>query len=117
MSFLYPRTITIARPAAQSGEGALAYGGRTAPTDTPVLATPTPAAIQSGAAGGKGLGGLPGGGTGASWRILIPAAAGLTLGSVREHDIVTDDLGEMYQVTSDGWDSLGYALGAEKVSL
>jgi hypothetical protein len=39
----------------------------------------------------------------------------LANGTVRDRDIVTDDLGHRYVVQSDYWDSLGYALRVERL--
>lgn len=113
MSFLYPRTISIRRPAAQSGEGALAYGGQTQSGETSVE-TGVPASIQERREGQKSQVGLPGDGTKPTWYVFIPRSA-LALGVVKDRDVVVDDQGERYQVIANYWDSLGYRLTAERL--
>jgi hypothetical protein len=113
MSFLYPRTATITRPAAQSGEGKVAYGGQTQAGETNVAAGVV-CNIQLRREGQKNTTGLPGDANRPTYDVRIPKAA-LANGTVRDRDIVTDDLGHRYVVQSDYWDSLGYALRVERL--
>ena len=49
------------------------------------------------------------------WVIFIPLAAGVANGTILDRDVITDDLGYRYQVAADYWNSLGYALGCERL--
>jgi hypothetical protein len=111
VSFIYPRRITISRPIATSGVGALSYQGLL-PSQETVLFTNIPASIQR--AGGTGQKtGLPGDAFNEGvWKIIIPAYA-LVLGSFTERDIITDDLSKRYQVATAYWNSLGYSATCE----
>lgn len=113
MSFLYPRTVSVARPVQAAGVGAAAYGGQIAGTETPVVSG-LPASIQIDRQGMRNAVGLPGDSGLTRWLVFVPLDA-LALGVVRERDIVTDDLGNRYQVTAAYWNSLGHQLGAEKL--
>lgn len=117
MSFIYPRTITITRPGAQPA--AVGDQGE-APSADPSLETPLasglPASIQARNAGGKNSVGLPADGANQTWRVMIPkSAAGL--GTIQNRDIVTDDLGNRYQVVADYWNSLGYNLITQRLEV
>lgn len=59
MSFIYPRTINITRPAAQSSVGLQGYGGQAATTET-VVASGISAAVQFKRASGSPTTKLPG---------------------------------------------------------
>ena len=114
MSFLYPRTISITRPAAPAGVGVQPYSGLQASTETAV-ASGISASIQLDRSGERPLGGLPGDAAGrGTWKIMIPRAQ-LAKGVVLDQDVVTDDQGLRYQVTNAYWDSLGYALRTERL--
>lgn len=122
MSFFYPRSVTITRPGVQTGEGLLGYGGQTQAAETEVtngsvvtVAENVPASIQAkGRQGKNDPVGLPGDGTVAMYSIFIPRRA-LAKGSIRDRDIITDELGVRYQVLSDGWDSLGYQVICQRL--
>lgn len=102
MSFLYPRTITITRPSADAGIGQRPYGGLTPTAETTVAAN-LPARIQSDRQGTAPATKLPGDAAGESiWKILFKGVLGLT----RTDDIITDDLGNRYQVISADWGPL-----------
>lgn len=106
MSFLYPRTITITRPGAQTGVGFQgAYAADQKANET-VIATGIPASIQARSAGGRNPVGLPGDGKDQTWRVLVPKSA-LAMGVVKNRDIITDDLGNRLQVLADYANSLG----------
>ena len=102
MSFIYHRTIAITRPTHPSGVGAVAYGGQVPSGETPVISG-LPASIQLSKSGGKGMD-LPGDSKDTMWRIFFMAPNG----TVKEQDVITDDLGERYQVSGAYWNSLGY---------
>ena len=113
-NFIYPRTVNITRPVNATSLGATAYSGLTEANET-VIATGIAAAIQMHNPGAAPPAGLPGDtGRRTYWRIFLSPNT-LNLGQVLSHDVVTDDLGERYQVTSDYWNSLGYTLLAEKL--
>lgn len=113
MSFLYPRTIAVRRPGAQSGEGALAYGGQTQEREVDV-ATGIRAGIQERREGQRNGVALPADGTRPTWYVFIPKSAA-ALGLIKDRDVVVDDLGERYQVVANYWDSLGYRLTVERL--
>lgn len=111
MSFLYPRTLTLVRPATQSGEGKLTYGGKTQAGET-VIASSVPCGFDLRREGQKDTPGLPGDGTRPTYDCRIPRKA-LAKGTVKDRDIVIDDEGLRYQVVGPFWASLGYALRVE----
>ncbi len=114
MSFLYPRTINVTRPAAQSGVGAIGYGALQASTETPV-ATGLPANIQLDRLGKRLDAHLPADTAGRSmWRVFIPLASAAN-GLIHANDVVIDDLGRRYQVSEPYWNSLGYNLLVERL--
>ncbi len=114
MSFLYPRTISITRPAAQVGVGAIGYGGQAAATETSV-ASGLPATIQLKKEGKAPDAHLPGDISKRTlWRIMIPLQSA-ALGLIKDRDIVTDDLGLRYQVMAPYFSSLGYDILAERL--
>lgn len=116
MSFLYPRTINIHRPAVADGTGALPYQGETAVAESTTLLS-LPASIQHRSGKGSGNTGLPADAPKkADWYIFIPAHAAC-LGSVTENDIVIDDLGKRYQIIAAYWNSLGYRIAAELLQM
>lgn len=114
-SFLYPRTVNITRAGAQPSTGG---DGGEAPSSDPSLETPIatglPANIQARNAGGKNPVGLPAGGANQTWRVFMPRAVSV-LGQIQNRDIVTDDLGNRYQVVADYWNSLGFNLICERL--
>lgn len=103
MSFLYPRTIAISRPTGQSGIGAVGYGGEV-PADEEPVASGVPASIQLDRQGRDNRTGLPGDAKSTLWRILFKQPKG----TVQNRDVITDDLGDRYQVIGPYWNSLGY---------
>ncbi|MDW3683104.1 hypothetical protein RA280_15365 [Cupriavidus sp. CV2] len=114
MSFIYPRTVAITRPNAQTGVGAVGYGGLVASAETAV-ASALPASIQLDRTGRKPDAGLPGDAAGKTlWKVFIPAASAAK-GLIQARDVLKDDLGIRYQVTAPYWNSLGYALLVERL--
>lgn len=111
MSFVYPRTLTLVRPRAQSGEGRAAYGGKTQDGED-VIAENVPCNFDLRREGQKDTPGLPGDGTRPTYDCRIPKRA-LALGTVKDRDIIVDDQGLRYQVVGPFWASLGYALRVE----
>lgn len=113
MSFLYPRTIAITRPVAQTGVGAVGYGGLQAASETQVAAG-LPASIQFEKDRGKPMADIPGDAGKTLWHVLMPLSAA-ALGLIKTRDIVTDDLGQRYQVITPYWNSLGHNLLVERL--
>lgn len=103
MSFLHPRTITIKRPGAQTGVGAVGYGGQLPSTETPLF-TGLEASIQAARTPGSSGVGLPGDSRGSGWQIFFKGPA---VGAVRNRDIIIDDQGNRYQVSTAYWNPLG----------
>lgn len=102
------RTVSILRPAQQAGVGAQGYGGDTAATEIPLMAG-WPASVLQGTKGERNDVGLPGDVKTPWWAILLPHAAGVAL---RTSDIVTDDLGRRYVISSAELTDLGWRLTA-----
>lgn len=113
MSFLYPRTISVTRPTAQASVGRVGYGGATASTETSV-ASGIQASIQFDNQRTNQEINLPGNAGVSYWRVLIPLSQA-PIGLVQTRDIITDDLGQRYQVTAPYWNSLGYNLRVERL--
>lgn len=111
MGFLYPRTIDVKRPGAQTGEGQLGYGGATQAAET-TIATGLPANLELRREGQRNTTGLPGTGTRPNYDVRIPRKA-CAKGTIKKLDIIVDDEGDRYQVLSPYWNSLGYALRVE----
>jgi hypothetical protein len=113
MSFIYPRTIAVTRPAAQAGVGPIGYGGETIATETAVVSG-IAASIQISSGRGIPPTGLPGDAKRTFWNVLIQLGA-VANGVIETRDIVTDDLGVRYQVAAPYWNSLGYQLLVERL--
>lgn len=111
-NFIWPHTIAITRAPAQSGVGAVAYGGGVQSNEVTVLSG-LPASIQRIKGSGKNSVGLPADVSLSRWRIFTPPRAGVSAGAVRERDVVTDELGRRYAVVVAYWNSLGLSLEAE----
>ncbi|WP_232243723.1 hypothetical protein [Paraburkholderia sp. SOS3] len=83
------------------------------PANETIVATGLPASIQLKKGKGRPDAGLPADAVEKTlWTVFIPRGAA-QLGLIRTNDIVTDDLGERYQVSAPYWNSLGYALQVE----
>lgn len=113
MSFVYPRTVSVTRPSIVAGVGNVGYVGLNPTQETPVAgAQGMRASIQYERVSRPPLGQVPGDATTRStFKIFLPDAP--APGLIQTRDIVTDDLGQRYQVTAPYWDSLGYTLRAE----
>lgn len=131
MSFIYPRTITITRPVPQlSPAGGLASAGSSqVGGSTPylgvrnkakgaetIVAVGIPCSIQAhGARAVTDREAMPSSAPGpVRWKFLVPLGE-LVFGQVRDRDIVTDDLGNRYDIASDYWNSLGYNFEAVRL--
>lgn len=105
--FIYPRTISITRPGAQSSTAVGPQGQ--APSSQRSLETSVASGIQASIqakSGGNSPVGLPADGKQAFWRVLTPKKA-LTAGQVQDRDIIVDDLGRRFQVLADYTNSMG----------
>lgn len=112
MSFIYPRIVSVSRPNAETGVGFTGYSGLSKQDETPVVSD-LRASIQLKKQGGAPEAKLPGDVAKKQfWVIFIRAAA---LGTIKKHDIITDDLGIRYQVNGCYWNSLGYNILAEEL--
>ncbi|ADE12140.1 hypothetical protein [Sideroxydans lithotrophicus] len=114
MSFLYPRAVMVTRPTQPTGVGAVAYGGEQQSTETPVVATPVPANIQLAKERGKPDANLPADAGKTLWKVFIPLQA-VALGTILMRDVITDDLGQRYQVIGPYWNSLGHSCVCERL--
>lgn len=99
MSFLYPRVISITRPNPPGGYGAQPYSGL-APDDETQIAAGLAAHIQVDKGSLAPQAKLPADAAYQSfWKIIFKAPRGLTW----RGDVITDDLGNRYQVVSADW--------------
>lgn len=113
MSFLFPRTVTITRPAHHTaGAGAGGYGGQDRDEETTV-ATGKPASIQAKGTGRANPTDLPGDSSPFRWVILIPNSAAIPEGAVLDGDFVTDDKGRRFRVSANYFHSMGWTLQCE----
>ncbi len=102
MSFLYPRLITITRPNPDTGVGAQSYGGVQEANEQVVMAD-VPARIQIDQQGVASPAKLPADAMRESvWKILFV----LPLGTVDTGDIITDEIGNRFQVVAPYWGPL-----------
>ena len=110
--FLFPRVVRISRPAADSGVGARPYSGLTAITETTV-ASNIPAHIQPDRQGKPPTAGLPADAVGApTWKVIVK----LPKGKVQKRDVITDELGNRYQVVYAAWNPLVTTCLAQDIS-
>ncbi len=103
------RVVTAFRPQQQTGVGAVGYGGNTAQNET-VLASGFPASILQGTKGERGDTKLPGDVRNPWWTILLPNIPGGVV--MRTDDVLTDDLGRRYTISSAEQTDLGWRLTA-----
>ncbi|ARF50033.1 hypothetical protein [Pantoea stewartii] len=105
------RTISILRPSMGGGPGAIGYGGDTAASEVPIM-TNWPCSMLQGSKGEKNEVGLPADAKNPWFNVLLPYVNGVTL---RTADIITDDLGGRYKLTSAELTDLGWRLTAQQV--
>lgn len=98
------RTVNVLRPQQQTGVGAVGYGGDTDANET-ALMTGWPASVLQGTKGEKNEVNLPGDVRNPWWQMLMPAFPGVVLQSA---DIVTDDIGRRYIISSAELTDLGW---------
>ncbi len=108
------RTVTLARPAAQTAAGLSRYGGVLAAQTMPLMTAWPASVLMRQRQGGRGTlpGDAPGvtGGAG-GWEILMPGTPGVLL---RPGDLVTDDLGRNGVLAATELTALGWRLFARQ---
>lgn len=100
--------LTVKRPFSAPGVGMLPYGGDTASQETPVM-TNWPGWCQIGTKGEVGSTNLPGDVRSGWYQILLPALAGT---KIEAADVIDDNLGRRYKVSSCELSQLGWRLTA-----
>lgn len=105
------RVITIARPSMETGPGAIGYGGDTKAGEVNLMAN-WPASVLQGSKGEKNDVGLPGDTKNPWFTVLLPYWNGVTL---RTSDIISDEIGGRYRVSSAELTDLGWRLTAQQV--
>jgi hypothetical protein len=101
------RTVSIFRPQAQTGLGLGPYGGNTDATET-LLISGRPCSILQGTKGEKSDSNLPGDTRSPWWAILMPYAGV----DITFDDVIVDDLGRRYIVSSPERSDLGWRITA-----
>lgn len=102
VNFLYPRLVQLSRPNVDTGVGAQPYSGLQKTNET-VLLTGIAAHIQADRQGTAPVAKLPADAAGESaWKIIVK----LPLGTVQTGDVITDEIGNRYQVIAADWGSL-----------
>lgn len=111
---LYNRTISISRLAKVQTSGDAGYLGPVETNET-VIFSSIPASIEYSSRGKRPVAEVPADTEDRTiWYIFTPANA-LALGAVLVRDIITDDLGDRYQVDAPYWSTLGYELAVERL--
>lgn len=110
------RAIRVSRTSAQSGVGDAGYSGACDHVDTDVLGVAAgnvtwPASILFGKGSGASTG-LPSSVPQAGWRILLPPSVPVT---IKNADILTDDLGKRYVVQAAEQSDAGWRINAVEV--
>ena len=100
------RVISLLRPAQTTGIGVAQYGGDTIATETKLM-TGWPASILQGTKGEKNATDLPGDVRTPWWTVLVPYCPGVILNT---SDIISDDIGRRYTISSPEQSSLGWRL-------
>lgn len=103
-------TINVLRPQQQTGVGALGYGGHTKTTEV-ALMLQWPASILQGTKGEKADSILPGDTRSPWFSVLLPRVPSV---SIRSGDIITDDIGRSFVVSSVEVTDLGYRMTAQQ---
>jgi hypothetical protein len=105
------RTVNITRPQVQTAYGAVSdYEGTTAANETPLMSG-WPASVLQGTKGEKGGVALPGDVRDAWCAVLLPEAPGVIL---RAGDLIADELGRRYIVSSAELTDLGWRITAQQ---
>lgn len=101
------RTVTIYRPQAQTGIGAVGYGGNTRENQT-IIAKGVPCSILQGTKGERAEANLPGDARSPWWQILMPGANWL----LAIDDILEDDISRRYVISSPELTDAGWRISA-----
>lgn len=102
------RTISVLRVSMDSGVGQVGYGGDTTGTEQ-VLMSGWPASVLQGTKGEQNDANLPSDVRTPWWAILMPAWPGIVL---RTSDIISDDIGRRYTVSSAELTDMGWRITA-----
>lgn len=103
------RVVDLSRPHGVDHVGAQPYGGESL-SSADVLATGFPASILQGTKGEKNAVNLPGDVRSPWWSVLLPNLPGAVY--LRADDIMTDDLGRRYKISSAEQTDLGWRMSA-----
>ena len=111
------RTVSFARPSAQTATGLNAYGGVSLETATTLIAN-CPASVLGASGAGKPAASLPSDASIGSWTVLLPASASADGSPVilRPADFMTDDLGRVAVVAGAELTSLGWRLTVKQAT-
>lgn len=101
--FLRPYTINVYRPTREQTVGVQSYGGLDKEDEVLVLEA-IPANIRL-ARTGRQISDIP---SDTAFRPFFYIVFKADMGSVRTHDVIVDNTGRRFQVTADGWSSMGY---------
>lgn len=102
MNLLYPRTIQVTRADQNTAVGVQSYSG-VLETNESNVTQGIPAHIQIDRRGPRSPSGLPADAISETlWKIVVK----LPRGYIQARDIITDDLGNRYQVVSADWNPL-----------
>lgn len=109
MSFIYPRTVTFRRATATAAVGDRGYGAqRGQAQEAPLFSGKVFACSIQSDRGKHQRTGLPTDAREQSAQVVfIPRSAGIGKGALRSGDIMVDDAGARYAVTTPNWTSLG----------
>ncbi|MFH5067218.1 hypothetical protein ACHHY8_02545 [Enterobacter cloacae complex sp. 2024EL-00215] len=105
------RVVSVLRPVMDTGPGELGYGGDTAANEA-LLMTGWPCSMLQGSKGEKNEVGLPADAKNPWFNVLLPFVDGVYL---RTADIITDEIGGRYKLTSAELTDLGWRLTAQQV--
>jgi hypothetical protein len=103
------RNVSIYRPSQQNGVGDIGYGAET-PENLTQIVSGFPVSILQGSKGDKSLVNLPGDVRSPWWVVLIPTLPGSVY--LRSNDVVIDDLGKRYKLSSCEQTDLGWRISA-----
>ena len=107
------RTVSVLRVGMDSGVGLGGYGGDTPATELPLM-TGWPASVLQGTKGEANPAQLPGDVRTPWWAILMPAWPGIVL---RTSDIILDELGRKYVISSAELTDMGWRMTAMQVQV
>lgn len=121
-NFIYPRTVSVARPSGTQNANGLQAVQEFRPANMTSVASGLPASVQMQRNEQTPLVGAPGNAISrGGWRIFIPlgaawaAGVGVDTAGIQNRDVVTDDLGRSFQVTHAYNNSLGWQIQCERL--